>query len=277
MTNNPGLQFFIAGMVFPFFVAAGASAIPPPSPRPPIGHEEWQKTGQLPKSLYLQDEDSNHGVIISTPDGGNLAGFNVRDSLNAPNRRELRIAFDDRRFQYGQNGPYVGGNCVFNVGHNDVIPLFDQIYAVDINNAGSKELLLSRVTERVPIAFRPGLYTRSVSTVSPWWPLFGERHPIYENREDYYEASVEFKEGSKKATVRLEPGVGVYGKVPPEGRPPVLPARRPIKLEVEKGDFLTYGRRSHMVVNVVPPQDIKDVGHLVGWIELAADPEPPSP
>src|SRR5207302_418285 len=115
--------------------------------------------------------------------------------------------------------------------------------------------------------------------------------PIYANREDGYEVSVKFRgesfrnrdDGtveytavSKRPTVTLKPYVGISGPVPKEGTPPALPEWPPLTFEVGRGDWITVRNRSHKVLNVVPPQDIDGVGHLVGWIELAPNPvEPP--
>jgi hypothetical protein len=159
---------------------------------------------------------------------------------------------------------------MFDIGHAEVIPIFDQLYVVSDVSPGGIELSLA--TDRVPQELRPGLQTRTICAVAVDPELFIEQHPVYPGREDFDEVKVEFEKATGKVIVNLEPRIGI-SNAPREARPPTLPARPPLKLKVAKGEPLTARGRSYKVLNVVPPQDIEGVGHLVGWIELAADPE----
>lgn len=47
-------------------------------------------------------------------------------------------------------------------------------------------------------------------------------------------------------------------------------------LTVRKGDLLEARGRAYKVLNVVLPQEIPDVGRVVGWIELSGDPVQPA-
>jgi hypothetical protein len=255
-----------------FLAASSALAVPPPPVRLPVGHEEWEKTGQLPKSLHLHDDDGIHGAIISTPNVGELTGFSVGDTHDVRNRRDLRIG--EGGWPPLEKSTYMPGGYVFNVGDGDVIPLHDQIYSVDVKNAGSKSVILNRVTDRLPKENRPGLHTRTISTVARSAMLFWEQHPKFEKRQDYDTVKLEFDPTSGKAVLHLYP---TFMFTPPLTQEEKVSNRERLQLEVRKGELLTARGRSYKVLNVVPPQDIKDVGHLVGWIELASDPVEPTP
>jgi hypothetical protein len=151
------------------------------------------------------------------------------------------------------------------VGQNQVIPLFDQVYAVDVDAFG---VVLTRVTDRIPEEIHPGLNTRTIATVAVGADLFREQHALFNNRQDYDEVNVEFNRSIGKAVVHLEPRMSF---TPPITKEEEIASRQPLQLEVKKGGLLTARGRSYKVLNVVPPQDIEGVGHLVGWIELAPD------
>jgi hypothetical protein len=267
MTHGIHYLWFAIGALA-ISTACSALAEPPIPPGLPIGHEEWTKTGQLPKSLFLQDYRGDWGAVMSTPDAGGWAGFSVWDMPKDPSRRELRIGEGDR--QPLEKSTYMPGGYVFDVGDRDVIPLYDQVYSVNVKDAASKEVLLTRVTDRISKELRPGLHTRTISRAAVWASLFWEQHPKFEKRQDYDTVKLEFDPASKNAVLRLYP---TFMFTPPLTEEEKTPNRERLQLEVKKGRFLTARGRSYKVLNVVPPQDIVGVGHLVGWIELAADPE----
>lgn len=121
-----------------------------------------------------------------------------------------------------------------------------------------------------------GLHTRTISTVADSATLFWEQHPKLEIRQDYDGVVLKFDPAGNKAELHLNPTFMFSPMNRRLTEQDKVPIRERLTLEVKKGELLTAHGRSYKVLNVVPPQDIEGVGHLVGWIELAADPvEPP--
>jgi hypothetical protein len=291
MTAGSRCVCSVAASALTLALALVGRGIPPPEPSPPIGFEEWQRTGELPKKLFLPSTpDNGHlGVIVSTPDQAyrrrdrkadwgvsnlgdpSFPGFSVISSPDNPKRHWLTIGGGDKR--PSNKSTYAEVGYSFDVAQNDVIPIYDQIYATKWLGSG---LQLTLVTDQVPAEFRPRLDTRTICSVAIDAFLFYKQHSIYKGRTDVDDVRIEFEKLTDKAILKLEPHVLYTGGVPPEGQVPTLPARPPLTVEVSKGGLLTARGRSYKVLNVVPPQDIEGVGHLVGWIEVAADPVVPA-
>jgi hypothetical protein len=247
-------------------MSSAAHGAPPPPPRITPDYEEFQKTGQLPRTVHLLNVDGIHGGAISTPEGI-WPKYEVRIRRGTLNRRVLWIE-TDTRIPLSKSTHSEGG-YTFDLGHNDVIPLYDQIYAVRVEGVDDN-VVLSRVTDRVPKELHPGLHTRTISMADVSPDLFWEKPPKIKNRLDHDSVTLEFHPVNGHAVVGLAPMMAISGSVAGEGG--YTTDRKVLQLEVKKGELLTARGRSYKVLNVVPPQDIEGIGHLVGWIELSADP-----
>ena len=164
-----------------------------------------------------------------------------------------------------ESSHYLPSGIEYEVAPRDVIPLFDQLYFVHI--VGPESVNLKRVTENVPAEFRPQMDSRKISTADYIPSLFVRHDPIHKGRQFLDEVTLlNFDAKLGTVDVKLSPREIVRGIVPSS---PAMPETHRVK----KGELLTARGRSYKVLNVVPPQTITNVGKLVGWIELAADPE----
>ncbi len=240
------------------FVPGMAVAAPPPSTLP-VGIREWSRTGKVADELYLKADDHGRRVAMSSPTGGY-----PRFTVKRQSATQSQLTFHLEKSPLCSSSLHAPEGFGFLVKRGDVIPLFGELYAIDFRDP--EALILRRVTEKVDAALCPSLDSRVIS-LSAIRPTLFHEEDVNLSVTHFDWVSLAKIESSDVAVVELKPGYA-GSKI---AKSPCSPAR----LKAKNGELLSAPGRGHAynVLNIVPRQEIKGVGELVGWIELSSQPD----
>jgi hypothetical protein len=266
-----------------------ANAAEPPDISPTrgtIGLEDWKETGQYPTRLVLPISNERKAgyrrtytfVVLRNPAytarrGPQTIPFELTRWRTKPDERSHWITLPPlltlgsvttvprESSLFDKTGP-----C-YELREGDVFPYYDQVLLVE--KVERNQATVALVTDKIPAEFRPGPKVRVLPMNLQNAALFWYRTPYQDGSKTL---SVEAHDlvtvpridpKSGEADIRLTPTTQIG--VAPKGAKPTV-------ITVAKGGLLSAHEVTYKVVNVVPPQDVKDVGHVVGWVELAAEP-----
>lgn len=258
--------------VFTAIMTSQVTAAEPPRPRPRPGPPQTVDIREPELVLAFSSRDQATRIEI------------IPRRAMGPTRYFILTRYprrDVQQLRFVSGGNLAAGQAtrfasVYKLSQADVIPIFDHLYFVDVLSTGVR---LTRVTERVAQQYRPKARSRKITLTSSKEQLFWDKHTWLPGIIKIIRIDPPKKIGtSARAIVQVQP---------PSVRVPRGYRDRPksITVTVATGDllaapqhnsYITINYDSYRVVNVVPPElldkDNPRAGHLVGWIELAADP-----
>lgn len=254
-----------------------AHAAVPPTPFPQmIGQGHWDATGTYPQAFHSlrivlpSDHYTTKGAYLSRM----LALMNTHADPRE-NGNVHFVSFTLKR-EWGAKPDtttppllQAAGQSALELREGEVFPLVGQLLtATNIKQASLSLGVVDR--ESVPAEVWPQKRSRVIASNQPKQPLIhiGNHPPAINGRRGNRPAGrillAGFDESTDKATVAVARLTHFDGHNYEFGKP---------KLQsVGQGDLIVAGDYRFRVLNVVAPQTIENVGHLVGWIEI--DPEP---
>lgn len=234
----------------------------PPNIAIPYGLEEWiASKGAAPATLELGREINSRQVVIKWFGRGfpTFIGVGKRDGIKNP-----YFHFDFTRSFRKDSALYGTDVFGYEAEVGVIVPLFAELYRVD--DAGKTYVRMTNVTSKCPAAVVPEGTARVIMKNSLESPLFIDMGP-YEDPIEFDHVKVErFDTETKSVTLSLQPQSS--------SRKPFVTKRMPEQLVVKEGEVLhaPHRSRAYKLQKIVPDQDIPNVGRLVGWIEIGAEP-----
>jgi hypothetical protein len=234
----------------------------PPNPIP-IGQDVWDATGNLPDEVSLSADENGREVIVSAP-SGHPVRFSIRPSAADKRRQELWLHFGDRLPI--ENSQYSRAGFGFDVGTGDIIPVYNDLYAVTVI---ADTVHLTRVTDKVSDEDRPSGKGRAVSLVDVWPRIFYEKTGKSRDEREFDRINISLDPKGGIANVQLQPALSTR-------RSTATASRKPAQLDLKVGDSVCRGGRCYRVNAIVPEKEIAGIGRLVGWVEFSRLPIEPT-